>query len=175
MATVTPSPDNPFSDDHSSVQVKIPSNRELYDFFNQFLGVWMKLPSQRVDKVEDDIHPLPNERGLMFTEPVKGILVLRTSEDFGKALAKLAGVKGSKSDLFVEMIVLLWHRFVSKFWGKDSRRLPPALFKRSVPAHWPNRKPDSGLMVLAMQQPIELCLWVNLTEAEMERWKGPKR
>jgi hypothetical protein len=166
---------NPFPSAGPEPPVRIPTTQELYDFLNQFLAQWLKLASQKIDRVEDDIHPLPNERGLMFGEPTTGILVLRTSEDFGKALEKLAGEKGSSNDLFVEMIVLLWHRFVSKFWNLDSRRMPPALFKKSVPAHWPDRKPDAAVMVMTTRQPIELRLWVDLTPAERERWKSPKK
>lgn len=175
METVQPIMDQPDFDGDHAPAVRIPTGQELYDFINQFLAQWLKLASQRVDRVEDDIHPLPNERGLLFTEPTYGILVLRTSEDFGKALEKLAGERGGSNDLFIEMTVLLWHRFVSKFWGKDSRHLPPVLFKKSIPAHWPDRKPDSAVMIITTRQPIELRLWVGLTTAEIERWKSGKK
>lgn len=175
METVDHSLTDPFPPEDPDSHVRIPTSQELYDFINQFLAQWLKLASQKVDRVEDDIHPLPNERGLMFSEPTTGILVLRTSEDFGKALEKLAGERESSNDLFVEMIVLLWHRFVSKFWKMDSRRMPPVLFKRSIPAHWPDRKPDVAVMVLTTRQPIELRFWVNLTYADIERWKNAKK
>jgi hypothetical protein len=173
METVKSASDFPLQEGHPSQPLKIPTGQELYDFFNQFMLMWLRLPSQRVDRVESDIPLLPNERGLMFMKPTAGILVIRTSEDFAKGLVKLAGAKETPGDLFVEMIVLFWHRFVSKFWGLDSRRLPPAVFKKSLPKHWPERKPDSALTVFVLQQAIELRLWVAITEVEMERWKKP--
>ena len=170
--TVHPPTDNPFPGEEPGRMPRVPTPAELYDFLNQFLAQWLRLSCQRVDRVEDDIQPLPNERGLMFTEPTTGILVLRTSEDFGKALARLGDGKGASNDFFVEMIVLFWHRFVKKFWDLDSRRLPPALFKRSVPAHWPDRRSEAAVMVLTNRQPIELRLWLDLDGPEMERWKS---
>lgn len=162
-----------FMDEKPSFSGKIPTSPELYDFFNSFLLNWLKLPSQKVEVDDDDIQSLPNEQGLLFTHPMTGILVIRTSEDFGKGLAKLAKIKDIPHDLYMEMIVLFWYRFVSHFWGMDSRKLPAALLKRSLPKLWPDRKPDSHLTVFVIQQPIEIRLWVHLTETDMERWKKP--
>lgn len=170
MEIVKPSPG-----DLPSSPVKIPTQMEMYDFFNQFIGLWLRLPSQRVDRTEDDIPQLPNERGLMFIQPTTGILVIRTSEDFGKALAKLAESKDLQSDLFVEMVVLFWHKFVSKFWGMDSRTLAPVLFKKSIPKYWPDRKADAHLATIVLQQPIEIRLWTNLTTEDMDRWNPSKK
>ncbi len=165
----------PFSSDGPSPSVKIPTQIEMYDFFNQFMGLWLRVPSQRVDRTEDDIAHLPNERGLMFIQPTTGILVIRTSEDFGKALAKLAESKDMQADLFVEMVVLFWHKFVNKFWGMDSRTLAPVLFKRSLPKYWPDRKADAHLATIVLQQPIEIRLWTNLSPEDMNRWNPPKK
>jgi hypothetical protein len=167
--------DNLNSSDPTSPSPKIPSTSELYVFFNDFILKWLKLPAQRVDGIEDDIQTLPNEHGLMFLHPISGILVIRTSEEFGQGLAKLAKTREIPHDLFVEMIVLFWHRFVSNFWGMDSRTLPPAIFKKSVPMHWPDRKPDADLVVFVIQQPVEIRLWVHLTEADRDRWKKPSK
>ncbi len=154
---------------------KTPTSSELYDFFNPFLLKWLKLPSQKVEIVDDDIQTLPNEHSLLFTQPVTGILVIRTSEEFGIGLAKLAKIKDIPHDLFMEMIVLFWHRFVSHFWAMDSRTFPAGMLKKSLPKHWPDRKPDSHLVVFVIQQPIEIRLWFNLTETDRERWKKPSK
>lgn len=150
-----------------------PSRDELYDFFNDFMVRWLKLSSQKVEGVEDDLQSLPNEQGLLFPEPVPGILVLRTSEEFGKGLARLAKERQVDHDLFMEMLIVLWHRFTAHFWQIDCRRMPAAFFKRSIPRHWPNRKPDSHLLVFVLQQPVEVLLWLHLSEEEKERWKKP--
>jgi len=176
METVNPNHNSvPAFEEDPSSKLKVPTSHEMYDFFNQFIGLWLRLPSQRVDGTEDDIPMLPNERGLMFTEPVNGILVLRTSEDFGRALAKLAENKDLQTDLFVEMVVLFWHRFVSKFWGMDSRTLAPAVFRKSLPKHWPDRKADCHLSTIVLQQPIEIRFWTSLTDEDMGRWNVPKK
>ena len=175
METVNPAPGPVPSDGPSSSAIKVPTSQELYDFFNQFIGLWLKLSAQRIANTEDDIPQLPNERGLMFIQPTTGILVIRTSEDFGKALVKLAESKDMHSDLFIEMVVLFWHKFVSKFWGMDSRTLTPAIFKRSLPKNWPDRKADVHLATVVLQQPIEIRLWINLTSADMVRWHPPKK
>ena len=166
MEATNPNPDP------SSYPLKIPTQIELYDFFNRFMGDWLKVSSQRVDRDEDDIPYLPNERSLLFSQPTSGVLVIRTSEEFGKALKKLAEANDSHSDLFVEMTVLFWHRFVSKFWGMDSRNLAPALFKKSLPKQWPDRKTDVFLSVFVLNQPIGIRLWTHLTDAEIKRWKN---
>jgi hypothetical protein len=152
--------------------IPVPTTDELYDFFNTFIYKWLKLPSKKVAAVENDIQILPNEEGLLFSEPAPGILVLRTSEAFATGLAKLAKLKEVPTDLFLEMIVVFWHRFVGNFWKLDSRQLPPILFKKTFPRHWPDRKPDSHLIVFILEQPVELRIWVNLSEEEKERWKS---
>ncbi len=149
----------------------IPSSDDLYDFFNAVIYRWLKLPSKKVASVDTDIQVLPNEEGFLFSEPSKGILVLRTSKEFGEGLARLAKNKEVPHDLFLQMIVVFWHQFVGKYWQLDSRTLPPLLFKKSVPRHWPDRKPDSHLTVFILEQPVELRLWVDLTEEETARWK----
>ena len=149
----------------------IPSSDDLYDYFNACIYRWLKLPSKKVDSVDTDIQTLPNEEGFLFSEPTKGILVLRTSQAFGEGLARLAKTKEVPHDLFVEMIVLFWHQFVGKFWKLDSRRLAPLLFKKSIPRHWPDRKPDSHLTVFILDQPVELLMWFHVTEKEETRWK----
>jgi hypothetical protein len=165
--------------EHSKPEVRTalghsaPTSSELYDFFNSFMGRWLGLPSSRVTQADDDIQFLPNEQGLLFSAPMDGILVLRTSEDFGKGLQRLARERQVDHDLFMEMLVVMWHKFVSRFWELDSRRLPAAFFKRSLPMHWPDRKPDSALLVFVLNQPVEVRLWLGLTEAEKERWKIP--
>ncbi len=163
------------SPNEASASPKIPTSSELYVFFNQFIMKWLNLPAQRVEGIEDDIQTLPNEHGLMFMHPISGILVIRTSEEFGQGLAKLAKTREVPHDLFVEMIVLFWHRFVSNFWKLDSRTLPPSIFKKSLPKHWPDRKPDAQLVVFVIQQPVEIRLWVQLTVADIERWKRPAK
>lgn len=149
----------------------VPTPDDLYDFFNSVIYRWLKLPSKKVASVDTDIQALPNEEGFLFSEPSTGILVLRTSEAFGEGLARLAKTREVPHDLFMEMIVVFWHQFVGKFWQLDSRTLPPLLFKKSVPRHWPDRKPDSQLTVFILEQPVELRLWVDLTAEEMVRWK----
>ena len=162
-----------FLKEDSPIPYPAPTPEELYDFVNGFLGRWLGLASSRVTGADDDIQTLPNEQGLMFSAPVDGILVLRTSDDFGKGLQRLAKERHVDHDLFMEMLVVMWHKFVSKFWEMDSRRLPAAFFKRSLPRHWPDRKPDSALLVFVLNQPVEVRLWLHLSEREKERWKTP--
>jgi hypothetical protein len=162
-------------DESPSSSSKIPTSSELYDFFNPFLLKWLKLPSQKVDHSDDDLQTLPNEHSLLFAHPMPGLLVIRTSEEFGQGLAKLAKIKEIPHDLFMEMIVLFWHRFVSHFWAMDSRTLPAGLLKKSLPKHWPDRKPDSHLVVFVIQQPVEIRLWFHLTSTDIELWKKPSK
>jgi hypothetical protein len=159
-------------------EVKIPTNRELYEFFNQFLLMWIRKPSKLVDWVEGGISDLPLERGLMFFQPLSGFLVIRTSQGFEAQLEKLTTDGKSEEahmELFVEMVILFWHRFVSKFWGLDSRTLPPVLFKKSVPLDWPDREPDTACVVFVDKEPVEIRIWAPISENETARWRKPRK
>ncbi len=156
--------------------VKIPNTQELYDFFQPLLKSWTGLSAQNAIGVDDEVQPLSLERGLMFTQPSTGILVIRTAAEFEALLQKAA--TGGKPpsiprDVFVELFILFWHRFVSKFWGLDSRKLPPASFKKSIPRDWPNRRPDASLVVFVENYPLAVRLWAPVTEAEMNHWRNP--
>jgi len=76
---------------------------------------------------------------------------------------------------FVEIVVLFWNRFVSKFWGMDSRNLTQALFKKSFPLDWPNRKPDVAVTVFIEKELLEIRLWTPLRDGEMENWKKSRK
>lgn len=126
----------------------------------------------------DDISPLHLEQGIYFFEPFEGVLVIRTLETFEKVLSELSGGKKSLKDprskgLFLELVVLFWHLFVSQIWRLDTRTIKPALLKASIPQDWPDRKPDSACTVFIKDLPLEIRLWVRVTPAETKTWKKP--
>lgn len=156
---------------------KIPTTPELFAFFNQFLDGWMKLSAQMAVGIGDEIPNLPLERGLLFSKPFNGILVIRTLPEFESHLQKVEYMDSAPSarrDLFMELFILFWHRFVSKFWNLDSRLLPPSLFKKSIPADWPDRKSDALLQVFVANHPLVIRLWTSVTDEEMSHWRSPK-
>ena len=157
---------------------KIPTNQELYDFLNQFLKGWTGLSAQKIVGAGDDVPNLPLEKGLMFSKPFNGLLVIRTVSEFEGQLQKAADDDKSQAgqrDVFVEFFILFWHKFVSKFWGLDSRKLPPAVFRKSIPLDWPQRKMDVFLQVFVANYPLGIRFWANLTDEEINRWRNPQR
>lgn len=165
-----------FPPEPDSAPVKLPSSTEFHDFFTEFLYAWLKLSSQNIVGIGDEIPNLPMERGLQFSKPFNGILVIRTMPEFEGYLQKAAHIDPSAHrEMFVELFVLFWHKFVSKFWGLDSRKLPPSLFKKSIPLDWPNRKPDALIQVFVGNYPVGVRFWANLTEEEMSHWREPKQ
>ena len=170
MEMPQPAPDS--SRESDSSPAKLPSSPEFFNFFNEFLNGWMKLSAQKIVGMGDEVPNLPLERGLLFSKPFNGILVIRTILVFEDYLQKAAHIDQSANrEMFVELFILFWHKFVSKFWNLDSRKLPPSMFKKSIPADWPNRKSDAILQVFVGNYPVVVRLWVDLTDDEMNHWR----
>lgn len=128
----------------------------------------------------DDISPLHLEQGIYFFQPFEGVLVVRTRDHFENFLKELSGGKKVSKDsrsegLFLELVVLFWHLFVSQIWRLDTRTIKPAILKTSAPVDWPDRKPDSACTVFIKDLPLEIRLWANVTPEETRAWKKPKR
>lgn len=176
MEMPKPATDSSFESTLDSAPVKLPTTPELFGFFNQFLIGWLNLSAQMAVGLGDEVPNLPLEKGLLFSKPINGILVIRTVSEFEDYLKKNAKVdEAHPRDMFVELFVLFWHKFVSKFWSLDSRKLPPSLFKKSIPLDWPNRKTEASLQVFVGNYPLGIRLWVNLTEEEINHWRGSKK
>ncbi len=157
-----------------------PTSIELYNVFNPFLIRWANLSAQYVPMRMEDMAALPLEQSIFFSQPMNGLLVVRSRKDFEKLLAEASPRQKSKnsthpSGLFLEMSVLFWHFMVMKTWKADTRTLSPAVLKSSVPLDWPDRKPDSACTVFIKDFPIEIRLWAAVSEEEMKSWKKPKK
>jgi len=158
----------------------LPPPHELYRLFSQFLKRWADLSARHVGGSGQDIAHLPLEQGILFHEPLKGLLVVRSTADYEKHIVELA--TGQKPDgnfheqgLFLEMTVLFWHHLVDQLWHQDTRKLLPAILRASVPAEWPDRKPDSDCMALVREFPLEVRLWVGLSPEETEYWRKTRK
>ena len=158
--------------------VLIPDSVQIYNIFNQFLIRWANQESKYVSMRMEDLSPLPLEQGIFFFEPFEGILVVRTVRTFEKFLAELssgkkAGKRFRDQGLFLELVVLFWHLFVSQVWRLDTRVIQPALLKASAPLDWPDRKPDSACTIFIKDIPLEIRLWARVTPEETKTWKKP--
>ena len=156
----------------------MPTSVELSDFFNEFINKWAKLNSEYFSWPGESPDYLPLEEGVFFSEPFKGLLVLRSSKDFGAFLEEEN--TGSQKEehkrmgLFVELAVLFWHKFAQRFLKVDSRRVTPAILRACVPVNWPDRKPQSACVVFINGFPLEIRLWTDVTEEEIQNWKMPR-
>ena len=155
---------------NSSSGTVIPTNKELFDIFNQFLLRWTGLRSHRIVSMENHATSLPQGWELMFVQPLLGILVIRTTQDFeAKVEEWVTGrqLKESKNELLQEMLVLFWWHFASMFWGLETRKTKSSLFKKLVSSELPERTPDALCLVNIAGQPLEIRLWVPVSEIEM--------
>lgn len=150
--------------------VVLPSQQEFLDFFRDFLQNWAQIPCQPIVGMGDEIPNLPLERSLLFSEPSSGILVVRTDPEFELYLQQLHK-EGQPREHFLEMVVVFWHRFVSRFWSRDSRKIATTLMKKTIPMNWPDRRPNLFLPVLVDRFPMGLRLWTQLSRDEVEIWK----
>ncbi len=156
--------------------VNIPDEIKVYNIFNQFFIRWANQETKYAKLSPDEIPPLDIEQGIYFFEPFEGILVIRSTKEFEKFLTELACGKKAGKDfqklgLYLEMVVLFWHLFVSQIWRLDTRVIKPAILKKSIPADWPDRKADSGCTVFIKSFALEIRLWANLTAEEKNPWK----
>ena len=121
-----------------SLDPVVPSSLELYNLFNPFLVRWANLCAQYVATPMEDLSHLPLEQAVYFRSPVEGLLVLRSTPALEKYLAGLDRGERARRDFhakgpFMEMTALFWHFLLLKAWQEDSRALPPARLKSSVP------------------------------------------
>jgi len=156
----------------------IPDSIQIYNIFNQFLIRWANQESKYVSMRMEDLSPLSLEQGIFYFEPFEGILVIRSTRAFEKFLVELssgkkAGKDFHKKGIFLEMVVLFWHLFVSQVWRLDTRVIKPAMLKASVPVDWPDRKPDSACTLFIKDHPLEIRLWAKVTPEETKSWKKP--
>ncbi len=159
-----------------SLNPAVPTSLELYNLFNPFLARWTNLCAQYVATPMEDVSHLPLEQAVYFRSPVEGLLVLRSTLALEKHLVELATGESARRDfhakgLFMEMTVLFWHFLLLKAWQEDSRALPPARLKSSVPRDWPDRKPDSACTLFIKDFPLEIRLWVAASEEELASWQ----
>lgn len=166
------------ADGNATDNLKIPTGQELFEFFREFLSKWSGLAAHKVEVDDDGVPPLDLELGLMFNEPLTGILVIRASEKLEKLLEESSSsvkARETKLGFFTEVVILFWNRFVAKFWALDSRKLAQALFKKSIPLDWPTRRPDRAITVFIKEELLEIRLWTSLSQAEMENWKKSRK
>ena len=141
----------------------------MHQVFDRFLNHWAHGSSEYISNPPQDVSALPLEQSICFSDPMAGLLVVRSTEEFGFFLKS----KGFGS--FLEMVVLFYHSLFMQVWHLDMRKLKPALFKASVPWSWPDRDPDVACMALIGKFPVEIRLWTQLTEQEKETWKNTKK
>jgi hypothetical protein len=154
----------------------IPSPIVLFNVFNQFLIRWANQECRYIDLKTEDLSPLTLEQGILFFEPFQGIFVVRSTLALERFLVELAtgkkaGRKAHEKGIFLEMSVLFWHMFVSQQWRLDTRILKPAILKASAPVDWPDRKPTSMCTVFVKNNPLEIRIWADVTEAEAALWR----
>ncbi len=147
----------------------IPSALDLHRIFNQLLIRRANRSAQLFQSPMEDLAPLGAEQSIYFYEPFAGLLVLRTSEDFDRFLQDEA--LGS----LLELTVLFYHQLFKNAWNLDTRKTKPALFKRSIPLDWPDRRFNSGCTLFVKDFPVEIRLWAPVSEPEIEKWRRARR
>lgn len=160
----------------SAPPVKVPDPIQLFKQFNEFLIRWMNQECKYVGMRMEDLSFLTQEQSVLFSEPFKGLLVTRGSVELEKYLVGLAtgrkaGRNFHKMGLSTQMTVLFWHSLALQSWRVDTRTIEPAILRPSVPADWPDRKPDSACTVFIKDHPLEIRLWAGMDEKEIATWK----
>ncbi len=146
----------------------IPSALDLHRIFNRLLIRRANLAAQLFQSPMEDLAPLGAEQSIYFSEPLAGLLVLRSSENFDSFL------QGESLGSLLELTVLFHHQLFKEVWRLDTRKTKAALFKRSIPLQWPDRRFNTGCTLFVKDFPLEIRLWAPVTEEEMEKWRKSK-
>lgn len=149
-----------------SMPRRIPTSMELHRILNQMLIRRYNLSAQYFGAPLEDVSPLPVEQSICFSDPTEGLLVVRGTRLFEKFLETEA------QESFLELTVLFFHQFFLDAWKLDTRQLKAACFKSSAPVAWPDRKPDSSCTAFIKESPLEVRLWVPVSDEEMENWRA---
>ncbi len=155
---------------------QIPSSKELYEFFNQFLIRWANLTGEYISWQQETLLPMGLEEGILFSEPTTGLLILRATENFRRYLLneferKQKDEHPYKGEIFMEMTVLFWHLFAKKYFQLDSRKMTPAILRTSIPADWPDREPQAASLIMVKGNALELRLWIGLEQRDILRFR----
>jgi len=159
------------------VSFRLPTSRDLYEFFNDFLTRWANLTGDYIAGSSETLLPMGLEEGILFSEPTAGLLILRASENFRRYLLdeyerKQQGASHGKTEIFLEMTVLFWHLFAKRYFQLDSRKMAPVVLRSSLPVDWPERDPQAAALIMVKGNPLELRLWVGLTPGDIARFRN---
>lgn len=147
----------------------IPTSMELHRILNQMLVRRYNLSAQYVHSLTDEVPNLPEEHSIYFMEPFGGLLVVRSRAEFEKFL------QSSCQESLLDLTILFYHQLFLGAWNLDPRQSKSALFKRSIPATWPDRSLDSGCLVFVKDHPVGIRLWTGVSEQEMENWRAYRK
>lgn len=151
------------------MDLKIPSSLDLHRILNQLLIRRINLSAQYFNAPLEDSSPLPVEQSILFSEPLQGLLMVRSTKIFEDLLESTAECS------FLELTIIFYHQLFREAWGLDTRILKSALYKRSIPLLWPDRKPDASCMMFIQESPLEVRLWAPVSEEMAERWRKYKQ
>lgn len=151
-------------------EIKIPTEIELIDIFNQFLMNRIGLPFHRLVMKETPVIPLLEEWELLFLKPMLGILVMRTTPEFEVLTGEQITGKNPrerKPDVLETLVVLFWHHLASTYWGLETIKLRTALIQKSGTNYWPKRNSTVVCGAIVLDQPLEMRMWIPVSENEI--------
>lgn len=149
----------------SSAPVRVPNNFELAELMDRILGDWAFLSASPSGRPVPGPAPLELEYCVSLNGYFKAQLVLRTKAALAADLAHAStgdpSARAQGADAFKEFCNLVASHLLSSFLGGDQNNFEPFLPQASTPEQWPSAKPDSEIVVMVDQHPLEARLWIE--------------
>ncbi len=138
---------------------------DLGHLFERTIRSWGGQSVFHLDSDLADIAYLPLERMAYLTGSVRGILVLRTSAEFGAWLRQQRNDtplgRYSEAELFEELLSLYTLCVFHHFWDPEDFQIGPIHPFRSIPADWPDGPSQASCSLAVEGHPVEIRFWLS--------------
>ena len=138
---------------------------DLGHLFERTVRSWGARTIFHLDSNLTDIDYLPLERMSYLTGSVNGILVLRSSSEFGAWLKQQRNEtplgRYNEGELFEELLSLFSLYVFHHFWNPEIFQIGPIHPFRSIPADWPGKNPSASCAIAVEGHPVEIRFWLS--------------
>ena len=146
-----------------------PGGFAVTEVVDRVLSDWAYLSTQPAGTPAPGPADLPLEYSVRLSGPAHYLLVMRSTEALGSAVAVAStgdpGAEGLGPDAFRELVNLVAGHLLTECLDGGSELYQSFLPRASVPADWPSSDPMGQALLLVENQPLEIRLWADQSGA----------
>ena len=146
-----------------------PGGFAVTEVVDRVLSDWAYLGSQPAGIPAPGPADLPLEYAVRLSGPAQFLLVMRSTEALGSAVAVAStgdpGAEGLGPDAFRELVNLVAGHLLTDCLDGGTELYQSFLPQHSAPSDWPSGDPMGQALLLVENQPLEIRLWATQGQA----------